>query len=263
MIKKIRLFLFNYRFIFFKRIIGNNLFETLPNILQTNNKVAVLWTGGKDCNLAFYESQLLGFEVVCLIGFFNKQKTITIESLELMERQAEALNIPFISIEVSKFSQSDYVNVILNIKSKYQISTVVTGIISNLNGNIYWLKKICKASDINLFCPLWNKNRKELLNKFIAYNFSIIFIAVKEQWFTDIWLGRSLSLETIAELEKTKKYNCLDLCGEKNEYDTIVLDGPIYKNKLDVVKFTQKKYQDLMYLEIDKCVLIKNNEHIY
>ena len=53
-----------------------------------NNRAIVLWTGGKDCNLALHEARLKGFEIVRLITFSIDEKEMKAHPTEIMKTQA-------------------------------------------------------------------------------------------------------------------------------------------------------------------------------
>ena len=93
MINTIRSFFLDQRFLLFKGLIGHRLFETIPQIIKSNNKAVVFWTGGKDSNLALYEARALGFDIVCLVKLWNKGSVAEYRSL--IDEQASSLNIPY------------------------------------------------------------------------------------------------------------------------------------------------------------------------
>ena len=57
--------------------------------------------------------------------------------------------------------------------------------------------------------------RKKVENKFLGKEF----------------LGKVLTKEVVEEIKKTGA----DPCGENGEYHTFVFDGPIFKNKVDII----------------------------
>jgi len=57
-------------------------------------------------------------------------------------------------------------------------------------------------------------------------------------------------LETFNQLQ-------MDPCGERGEYHTAVLDGPIFKKKLEIRKSKVVKVKEILRLEIEEFVIRK------
>ena len=47
-------------------------------------------------------------------------------------------------------------------------------------------------------------------------------------------LGRRIDLDFINQLAKFQETNNVTLCGEAGEYHTLVIDGPIFQNRLEI-----------------------------
>ena len=56
------------------------------------------------------------------------------------------------------------------------------------------------------------------------------------------------------------KKNGLDPCGENGEYHTMTIDGPTFKDTIQISKFTKHEHNDRMYTIISEfCLKPKNN----
>jgi len=86
----------------------------------SSKRAAVLWTGGKDCNLALYEAQQAGYEIVALVTFMMGNGKFKAHPIDVMRLQAEALGIPYITIPVAEPRISEYW--VLNIFSTLSIA---------------------------------------------------------------------------------------------------------------------------------------------
>jgi len=221
-------------------------------MLAVNKRAVVLWTGGKDCNLALYEAQLMGYEIVCLVTFAMGNARFRAHPIAVMEKQAEALGIPHAVISVNEPYKESYEEAILKVKNHYQIDTIFTGDIAEIHGNSNWITERSKPAGINVLLPLWHLDRQQLLNKIIALNFKVIFSCVKEPWFTSHWLGKELTQKTVPELNLIHELKGLDICGEQGEYHTLVLDNALYKNEIVIDSFSEQKDGEIMYMEINK-----------
>jgi len=218
-------------------------------------KAVVLWTGGKDCNLALYEARKAGYEIVSLITFAAGHARFRAHPLHFIKQQARALGIPHVVVPVNEPYREGYEAAISGIKQEYKIQTIVTGDISEIHGNTNWITDRSKPSGVNVFLPLWHLEREQLLQQIIALNFKVIFSCVKEPWFTLDWLGRELNTAILEELKLMHTRQGLDICGEQGEYHTLVLDGPEYHSEIFIDSFSGQKEEGLMYMQIENISL--------
>jgi len=59
-------------------------------------------------------------------------------------------------------------------------------------------------------------------------------------------------------LEDIKRHKKIDVCGENGEYHTLVINGPLFKQKIDIQE-THKVLRDgYWFLDIQKYRLLKN-----
>jgi diphthine-ammonia ligase len=226
--------------------------------MRTDNKRAVvLWTGGKDCNLALYEAKKRGYEIIALITFAMGDARFLAHPIPVMEQQAKALNVPHVIVPVCEPYKEGYEEAIARIKIMYEIETIVTGDIAEIHGNTNWITDRSVPSGVYVYLPLWHLERAQILQKLLDLDFKIIFSCVKEPWFTVEWLGKLLTTEVPDQLKKLRQVNGVDMCGEQGEYHTLVLDGPEYNYELHIDSFTAKKENAIMYMKIENITLHK------
>jgi diphthine-ammonia ligase len=214
-----------------------------------NKRAAILWTGGKDCNLALYEAIRQGYEIVALVSFIRKNMRFKAHSLEIIKAQAAALGYSHKLIEIAEPYELGYENAIREIQSVHQVDTIVTGDISEVNGRTNWITERCQVCGLNAHLPLWHMNRENLLVRLFSLGFEIIFSCIKQPWFTIDWLGRKMDLLVLPDLKQFHYLNSLDICGEEGEFHTLVLDGPLYRERLKIKGFTMEKEGPIMYMD--------------
>ena len=222
-----------------------------------NKRAVVLWTGGKDCNLALHEARKSGYKIIALVTFAMGDARFRAHPIHVMKQQARAIGIEHILMPVKEPYEESYERAIAEIKEKYNIQTIITGDIAEVHGNTNWITERSKPSGINVFLPLWHLGREKILQNIFTLNFKVIFSCVKEPWFTSGWLGRGLNSEVLTELHSIHRQKGLDICGEQGEYHTLVLDSPEYYAELSLDSFIEKKEEDIMYLEIENTSLRK------
>jgi len=201
------------------------------------NKVPIVfsWSGGKDSSLAFYEIQKSGkYEITSLITTVTcNYDRVSMHGLrtDLLERQAESLNIPLEKVLISKNAANhEYENSFIDVLTKFK----EVGISQVVFGDLY-LEDIKKYREIllnkiNMKClfPLWNLDTAELAEDFIDSGFEALTICVDSHALGEEFVGREFNKQFLNDLPPG-----IDPCGENGEFHTFTYDGPIFKKPID------------------------------
>jgi uncharacterized protein (TIGR00290 family) len=73
--------------------------------------------------------------------------------------------------------------------------------------------------------------------------FEAVIIATKADLFGREWLGQRIDLNFIKHLDELKEIKDITPCGEAGEYHTLVIDGPLFKKRMEILK-TRKVFRD-------------------
>ena len=95
---------------------------------------------------------------------------------------------------------------------------------------------------------------EDVLSKITEIGLTTVIIAVAAYGLDKTWLGKQLTKSNIALLLKKSKICKFNATGEGGEYDTFVLDGPLFKKKLVIDKSTEHWFGDRGNLEINDVV---------
>lgn len=210
-------------------------------------QAVILWTGGKDSNLALDKAKLEGWKIERLVTFVPPQRLFMAHPIPFMELQAAALGLKLELIEVREPYRESYQAGLQQLKAR-GVDTIVTGDISEVEGHPNWIRECCSTLAVEVQTPLWGCDRKALLQRLIARKFTTIFSCVKQPWLTDEWIGKEMTESTILELERLNRKNGIDLCGENGEYHTLVLDGPHFQQKIEVQFFSKLTQGKVSYM---------------
>jgi uncharacterized protein (TIGR00290 family) len=82
------------------------------------------------------------------------------------------------------------------------------------------------------FTPLWHKNQERLLRDQVHAGFHILIVGVFAEGFDESWLGRTIDQETIDDLVLLHQKHGINIAGEGGEYETLVLSGPSFFQKM-------------------------------
>ncbi len=218
--------------------------------------VAVLWTGGKDSSLAFYEAEMLGHKINCLVTFALSEERFLAHPLDFIRLQSQALGFPHYEIDVREPLDGSYENAISSLKKQHGIDTLVTGDIGEVAGHDpNWIVERAARCDVKVFRPLWQKDRIELLNRLLALRFKVVFSCVKRPWFTNEWLGLELSPDLVECLRQMSERTGLDICGEQGEYHTLVVDGPQFRKRIHIESYSKRVEGSVMYIALENLKL--------
>jgi len=218
----------------------------------TKKKAMVSWTGGKDCALSLFITRQSGFEISGLVTFITEGSNFRAHPLNVIEKQAEALNLPWTKMVIEKPYPKFYEISLKKIKRMHDISYLITGdidLIDNFPTN--YMEDRCKVVGLNIFNPLWRKSRDEIGELLLENNFEIIFSFAKANLLSDEWIGKSITKETFTEFKKAAQINGVDLCGENGEFHSIVINSPNFRRSL-VLKSSLMTSGEFNYLTIEE-----------
>ncbi|MCK9595940.1 diphthine--ammonia ligase [Candidatus Pacearchaeota archaeon] len=205
-------------------------------------KAAILFSGGKDSTYAAYLAKQAGYELTCLISVFSKNKESYMfhtPSIEQTKYQAEVMNFPLVITETEGIKEeelNDLRNIIREVKDKYQIDTIVTGALHS-DYQASRIQEICDRLNLKCFNPLWHKDEISYLEELIKAKFKIIIIGVFAYPLNQSWLGRTINKDFVTEVKKLKEEYKIHAAGEGGEFETFVLNCPLFKKELKVKSF--------------------------
>lgn len=194
------------------------------------------WSGGKDSCLAYYRALKTGVKVDQLLNFISREsKRGCFHGLEgrLLKFQADLIGVPLVQEEVSPDMQK------YEAEFKAAVGKFISrGFNSMVFGDIYllehqsWVERVCRELDIRAIEPLWNNQPRSIIKEFIDSGFEAVIVSCKADVMGKEYLGRAVSEDLAAELEA--KGICP--CGEKGEFHTLVVDGPIFKKRIEILE---------------------------
>jgi ABC transporter with metal-binding/Fe-S-binding domain ATP-binding protein len=210
-------------------------------------RVAVLFSSGKDSCFACYKA-MKEHEVVCLITLISKNPESYMfhtPNIHLTKAQAKAIGLPLVEIETEGKKEEelkDLRKAIEIAREKFKIEGVVTGAVQS-NYQMTRIQRICGELGLKCFNPLWQVNQKEYMREFLSLGFKAIISGVFSYPFDESWLGRPMDEKTIEELVKLSEQFGITLVGEGGEFESLVLDGPIFKKRIEIVR-ASKEYKN-------------------
>jgi diphthine-ammonia ligase len=222
--------------------------------MVTSENAFVSWSGGKDCSLACYRAIKAGIKVSYLINTVTedgeRSKSHGISS-DLLKMQAAAMGIPMLQQATSDDTyEAEFKKAIATLK-KHEITAGVFGDI-DFNEHRIWIDRVCSDMGIKPYYPLWEEDQNKLLLEFIKAGFVTVVVATKAEVLGEEWLGRKLDLKFVEDLGRLGN---ITPCGEAGEYHTLVIDGPLFKKRLEIKKTQKILREGHWFLNIEDCLL--------
>lgn len=197
-------------------------------------RVVVSISGGKDSIFALYKAMQQGHQIACLfntISYDHKRVRFHRLKAQTIQKQAKALGLPLYQITTtSENYQKEYIEGLKTIIEKEKVEGLVLGDIF-LQDCYDWAKKICSDLKIELIEPLWQIPPLKLFQEFIDNNFEAIVVSTQSNLLDQSWVGKTLNKNFLKDIQKLDN---IDICGENGEYHSLVINGPIFKKKLDI-----------------------------
>jgi diphthine-ammonia ligase len=190
------------------------------------------WSGGKDSCLALHQAIQSGGKPEALLTVLSEDG-ITSRShalpKPLIEEQAKKLGLQAVFRSATWHQyEEEFISALREFK-KMGINAGVFGDI-DVESHREWVMRVCNIAGIQALHPLWQRNRRELLEEFIGLGFKAQVVVINEKMLDKSFLGKFIDASTINEMEKAG----IDPSGELGEYHTVVTDGPIFASKLEI-----------------------------
>lgn len=195
-------------------------------------KLAVSWSGGKDCCLALHKSKAVGAFPTVLFSVMDPAHNVSRSngvSRQLLIEQAERLALPIHFINASwedyeeKLTQGLY-----DLKIKYSIEGCVFGDI-DIASHKYFDEEVCKDVGIEAILPLWGMQRDMVRLEIITLGIKSKVSVINKNFGISNWLNSTY--DTLIDFNEL----CVDVCGENGEFHTVVFDAPLFASPIKLI----------------------------
>jgi diphthine-ammonia ligase len=222
--------------------------------------LGVLFSGGKDSVFACYRAMEKN-RVVCLITMVSENPASYMfhtPNIKQTNLQARAIGIPLLAWSTMGGKETELKDLRAAVhfaQTRFGIEGIVTGAIESVY-QATRIQTICRDLDIWCFNPLWQINQIEYLRMLLLLDFKVIITGIFAYPFDASWVGAFLSEERIKKLEQLQEKYKINPSGEGGELETFVLDGPIFKKRIEIVK-AFKSYENFRgHLIFDQMKLV-------
>ncbi|MEK6744484.1 MAG: diphthine--ammonia ligase [Nitrospirota bacterium] len=203
-------------------------------VLEENALYLASWSGGKDSCFAVYQAMQKGMKVKGLMNCVSRENgRVSFHGLDsrLIQAQASLLGIPLLLKETTPDRYAEeFKEGVRSLGRGLDIAGMIFGDIY-LDEHLAWVEGICGDLGIEAVEPLWGLNTSELIREFVNAGFRSVIIAGKADCIDREWIGRMVDTAFIEYLAKRPE---VDPCGERGEYHTLVVGGPLFNGSIDI-----------------------------
>ena len=202
--------------------------------LKRKMQLAVLWTGGKDSNLALHRV-LKTHHVKYLVSMIPLREDSWMfhyPNIQNVEWFAKAIPIPLVKKETQGRKELEMTDLKQVIKT-LDISGLVAGTIASTYQKTR-MEQMCQQLNIELLTPLWNEKPLNLLTEMLDINMEIIITAVYAHGLDKELLGMKIDDKMVNLLLRLHSKFGISIVGEGGEYETLVLNAPCYEKRIEI-----------------------------
>jgi len=211
------------------------------------SSAVVSLSGGKDSTYALCQALKEGLNVNHLL-FINVGSKAHLVNKWVLKLLSEAVQIPAVTVN-KKLPE------IRKALKKLKADTLVSGVMTTPE-HMDWYQEVCGPIQVKHYAPLWGKNPLAALDEMKQLGFHMLVIEVNTALGSnENWLGKEIDDKMLAELRQLESKKKINPIGEWGEYHTLVIDCPIYKKKVNILRSETKWENSKGYLVIKKANL--------
>lgn len=220
-------------------------------------QVFASWSGGKDSCFACYRAVLDGLRVSYLLNMITEDGRRSCShglSAELIAAQSEAIGIPILQ---RRTAMERYEEEFKSAIHEFQKVGVEGGVFGDIDFDEHreWVDRVCQETHVQAFLPLWGCDQRQILKEFMSSGFEAILVAVKAELLGEEWVGRGLDSTFVTHVSDLKQKFDISLCGEAGEYHTFVVDGPLFKKRIEILESSKVQRNGYYFLDVSKYEL--------
>ncbi len=209
-------------------------------------KVAVLYSGGKDSNIALYKSYTKGYDVVCLITLvpeYDDSMLFHYPNASYTKVQAEVIGLPLIQARIKRRGKGGKNNSYDEYcKLKYLLSYAkrvhgIEGFVSGALSSKYQYSRFNKVAcmlELKHIAPCWGEDQLEHMKELLTNKVTAMITSVSAYGLEESMLGRIIDGSMLERLNVLSKKYGFNLTFEGGEGETFVLDMPLFKKSIKI-----------------------------
>ena len=201
-------------------------------------KFAALCSGGKDSVYALWFAMRQGHEIAWVVAMIPKREDSWMfhrPNPKLMDLFAECVGSPLVKAETSGEKERELED-LRQVLGGLDIDGIVSGAIASTYQKSR-IDRICGELGLASIAPVWGRDALELLREMLGASFETIITSVAAEGFDKGWLGRKIDEGCVKDLMELRDRYGINPSGEGGEYESLVLDAPFFRKRIELIDF--------------------------
>lgn len=216
---------------------------------------AASWSGGKDGCLATFLALQQGVEVGYLLNTISDEyQRVRFHGTPrgFIPAQAEALGLPLLQWPTPDDNyEAAYHEALLELKRRDVEGMVFGDIFPEANRD--WGIRMCREAGLNWLHPIYGWDTQAVMAEFLGAGFVAVIVSGRPDYFSAAQMGMPLGPEFLAWASAQPG---LDVCGENGEYHTVVVDGPLFRQRLEITQSAPVQVNGHWFLDVQEWKLM-------
>ncbi|MEM3451454.1 MAG: diphthine--ammonia ligase [Nitrososphaerales archaeon] len=219
------------------------------------DRALVISSGGKDSILALHKAWMQGVKIVGIVTMLPENPYSMLyhaHNVKHVKSIAESIGINWYGF---KAEEKDEKGSLERALKELKVDLLISGCIaSKYQKDI--LNNVAESVNMKHFTPLWNMKAYDVLKEIIFMKMDVMIVSVAAYGLDKKWLGKHLTQKNVNELLRLSEKYHFNPIGEGGDYDSFVLDAPLYKKRLVPLKVAKKWEKDSGALEIQELIMM-------
>jgi diphthine-ammonia ligase len=200
--------------------------------------VAVMYSGGKDSTYAIHHCLEKGWNIKYLLSVKPSRNDCYLfhyATVEYTKELSSILGLDHIYTTCDVADPQEEAHIIKDIVNDNPVDAVVLGGVGLQETQINVLRDSLFDLGVEVFATHVGMDHAELVETMIKKGYDIRITQVAADGLHAGWLGKKIDADSFRELKALAAKFGFHHGAEGGHYDTLVVDGPLFEKKLDIV----------------------------
>ncbi|MEN2999496.1 MAG: ATPase [Acidilobaceae archaeon] len=199
-------------------------------------------SGGKDSYYAMVRAG--GADVGLLVLYDFPRPSPHIINLGKSLESLSLLGLPIIAMRAERGKEMEQKASLL---SRLGVKEIVAGDVY-VESHLRYMEELAGRAGARLLEPLWGRDPGELLLE--EMEAGIVGLVIGAERRLEGWLGREIGRENAEEFAEYAAKVGADPLGERGEYHTLVLQGPMHRQRVNYKPLWREEHDDYLILRV-------------
>jgi len=223
-------------------------------------KVAVLYSGGKDSTFAVDYCLSRGWDIQYLLSVKPTRTDCFLFHFATVENtplQAKEMGIKHIMRPCSVADPAKEAQVVKRVIEENRVDAVVLGGTGLQETQLRSVQDALRPLGVEVFAAHAGQDHDKVMLEMLDKGYKYMITQIASDGLTEKDVGRVLTKDNIQEFfERSKKFG-FHVGGEGGYFDTFVIECPLFKNRINIVKSHKKMESECVgHLVVDEIEVV-------